>query len=293
MIDERGYFWQPGRDGLVGVEIDIVMSRAEVCEIRRPFDPRIVKAYVNFLQACRNRDIATVNGHPFLLEVCQDKHLSHLVVEEVLREHGVHNPRTLFFASRKALERTLPALRFPLVLKDPYGTLGRGIHPVADAGELAGRLAGRHFPLLLQELVEKTCNDQGEYLATRVVVGREPLGERPIVLCFYTQCSRSFTTNLGDGGRVGRGAADPALLACSLAILERVQADLLAVDYLIDSRGRRVFLEINHAPGTSEQTLELKPDLWERVVELGIERWRRGFRLPLPASVTGPPQAGD
>ena len=90
--------------------------------------------YVNIL-----RSIVTITKPttylPFTPEsfsICHDKLLTHLK----LQEYNVKNPQTLLFSSVKAAKGVMDELHFPIIMKLPHGTHGKGVM-FADSKESA------------------------------------------------------------------------------------------------------------------------------------------------------------
>ena len=274
VIDEKGNFLKANRGSLTPINFAGVISRAEICEIRNKFDPTVIKSYWNFFQACHVKRIPTINGHPFLLETCQDKFFSYLLVSSILKKYEIYGPKTYLFSSRRIFESIAPNLKYPLVMKDPFGALGKRVTPIMNYKELVKWLKSAQFPTLCQEIIEKT-NKDGCFQEIRVIASRNPVDENPIVAaCVYRNHS-NFTANLHKGAYYTLGREDKEdkdFSLCSLEIIEKMNADMIAVDFARDKNGKKIFFEINYSPGTSEQLIKLKGNIWKKVIELTVKR---------------------
>lgn len=274
-VDEAGNFFTTHRDTVRILRFDAVIARAHFWEFSDSLDEKIRTAYVNFLQACKTRRIPTINGEPFLVDICQNKFFSHVVLKKILRKHGIKNPFTYFISNKALFDRLIKHLAFPLVIKNPLGALGRDIYVVNTAAGARRRLHHLSFPLIFQEIIHKKKNQHGEFQDLRIIVSRNPHTEKPMILSVVWRNNADFVTNISHGGYYTLQDVKQDFIACAKDILTKLKADVLAIDFALDEQGRRVFFEINYDPGTGKEFVDLQGNIWSNVIQLVVERYQR------------------
>jgi [lysine-biosynthesis-protein LysW]--L-2-aminoadipate ligase len=137
------------------------------------------------------------------IEVCGDKGLQALLFDR----HGIAHPTTRHAFSHEQVREAIAELGWPVVVKPPSGSWGRGVTRLCDEGELeawtggweSADAAGKLFPVLVQEYVDKPGHD------LRVIVA----GERPVVA--FRRRSAHWRTNTHLGARVERVDISPEI----------------------------------------------------------------------------------
>ncbi|MDR7275437.1 RimK family alpha-L-glutamate ligase [Catenuloplanes atrovinosus] len=184
--------------------------------------------------------IATVNAAS-AIEVCGDKGLQALL----FARHGIPHPATLHAFTHEQVRDAVEQLGWPVVVKPPSGSWGRGVTRLSSEGELeawtGGResadAAGKLFPVLVQRYVDKPDHD------LRVVV----VGERPVVA--FRRRSAHWRTNTHLGARVERAEITPDIDGLCADVVSALGPGFYGVDLLENrSTGELAVLEVNANP---------------------------------------------
>lgn len=163
-------------------------------------------------------------------------HLGHDKVEMTRALWSVaesHVPQTEILPScAESIERVLDAFLFPLVLKEPRNSMGRGVFLVETPEELR-RLASLNSVLYVQEYLPIDRD-------LRVVY----VGERVVAAYWRIAGEGRFHTNVAQGGRLSFDNIPEQ----ALALVDRVAAEL-GIDHagfdLVEVDGHFYFLEFN------------------------------------------------
>ncbi|GAA0357215.1 RimK family alpha-L-glutamate ligase [Actinoallomurus spadix] len=184
--------------------------------------------------------IPTVN-RAAAIEVCGDKGLQALLFER----HGVPHPATRHASTYDQVREAITGLGWPVVVKPPSGSWGRGVTRLSGESELeawiGGResvdAAGKSFPVLVQRYVDKPDHD------LRVIV----VGERPIVA--FRRRSEHWRTNTHLGARVERVEISAETGRLCADVVSALGPGFYGVDLVEDrADGRMSVLEVNANP---------------------------------------------
>ncbi|WFE20249.1 RimK family alpha-L-glutamate ligase [Solwaraspora sp. WMMD937] len=184
--------------------------------------------------------ITTVNSAA-AIEVCGDKGLQALLFER----HGIAHPTTRHAFNHDQVRQAVAELGWPVVVKPPSGSWGRGVVRLSDQGELeawtGGResadAAGKLFPVLVQRHVDKPGHD------LRVIV----VGEQPVVA--FRRRSENWRTNTHLGAQVERVDIDAEIGRLCADVVAALGPGFYGVDLIEDrATGAVVVLEVNANP---------------------------------------------
>ena len=184
--------------------------------------------------------ITTLNSAS-AIEVCGDKGLQALMFDR----HGIAHPTTRHAFNHDQVREAVHELGWPVVVKPPSGSWGRGVTRLSDEGELeawtggweSADAAGKLFPVLVQEYVDKPDHD------LRVVV----VGERPVVA--FRRLSPHWRTNTHLGARVERVEIGLDIERICAQVLSALGPGFYGVDLVEDrATGRMSVLEVNANP---------------------------------------------
>ena len=191
------------------------------------------------LAAAEAAGIPTFNGY-FGVTACDDKMLTFLA----LADHGIPMPKTLpgllcyrpeKHVLKEAADRVEAEFGYPLVVKESYGSLGRGEYLVHDRTELVSVMEEvRLKPHLFQEFIAESA---GRDLRV-VVVGERVLGG------MVRTSGGDFRSNLARGGKAEAYPVDEGAAQLSLKIARLLRLDYCGIDYLFGKDGLLV-CEVN------------------------------------------------
>lgn len=160
-----------------------------------------------------------------------------------------HVPHTLILpSSPEGVERAADELGFPLVVKDPRNSMGRGVWKVGSRRELAERAAGLEI-LYAQELLEADRD-------LRVVV----VGDR-VVTAYWRLGGDGFHHNVARGGELSWRDVPAEAVELALDLARGLGVDHAGFDVMM-VEGCPYLLELNVMFGTrglSEAGIDLAP----------------------------------
>lgn len=174
---------------------------------------------------------------PAAFTLGHDKALTHIRWETA----GVPHPSTYLVATATAAKKVIERMKFPIVLKLPSGTHGKGVM-VADsfgsASSMIDTLGALRVPFLIQEFIETGGVDVRAFVVgNRVIAGMRRVAEK-----------RERRANIHAGGQGQRIAITDEIREIAIRAARAVGCDICAVDLLVGKR-KTYALEINLSPG--------------------------------------------
>ncbi len=227
------YLYQPKRlqeeFSRLGIAVDIRSGESlpvridgnELKTTLAPYDFCLFFDKDKYLLKAFSKVLPLFNGYEPII-TCDDKMLTCLA----LADQGIPLPKTVpgllcFSPSEKVslpfLENLERTLSYPLVVKEAYGSLGKGVYLVHDRAELTATLESvKCRPHLFQEFIRSSYGKDVRV----IVIGGKAVGG------MLRRSEKNFRSNLGAGG----SAAPYPLTAEMTAIAEKV-ANTLSLDY--------------------------------------------------------------
>ena len=191
------------------------------------------------LMAAEKAGLPVFNGF-YPVTVCDDKMLTALA----LAGQDIPMPKTLAGllcyrpeapVSPEAVRRVEEEFSYPLVVKECYGSLGRGEYLAHDRAELLSVMERvRMKPHLFQEFIAEST---GRDLRV-IVVGEEALGGMERV------SAGDFRSNLARGGHAAPYPVDEDTAALAVRIAKILRLDYCGIDFLFGKNGLLV-CEVN------------------------------------------------
>ena len=173
------------------------------------------------------------------VEVCDDKMLTHIALADAVPMPATLPAPLCYTAgaplSEELIGRVEELLGYPVVVKECYGSLGKGVHLARDRAqlhEIAARLQGR--PHLFQKFVAESA---GQDMRVIVIGGRAVGAMRRI-------SQGDFRSNAELGGRGEAARLDPAVAAICERAAQALGLDYCGVDLLFSADGPLV-CEVN------------------------------------------------
>lgn len=203
------------------------------------------------------------------LDVCHDKGLQALL----FARHGIPHPRSFHAYTDEDVARCGEELGWPVVVKPLSASWGRGVVRLTGPETLAawsgGResadAAGKAFPVLVQEYVEKPEHD------LRVIV----IGNQPVVA--IERRSTDWRTNTHLGASVRRTEITESITLLCKQVTDLVGPGFYGVDLVEDVRDRQLrVLEVNANPEFARSSREHGVNIAELLADHVAERIR-GF----------------
>ncbi len=174
---------------------------------------------------------------PFAFTVGHDKVLTHLD----LQRFNIPTPKTYLTATPEAAKKTLEKINYPIIMKLPSGTHGKGVmfaDSLPSATSMLDTLSALKQPFLIQEYIDTDGAD------TRAIV----VGEKVVAAMKRKAVKGEKRANIHAGG-TGE-AITPDYQTCKIAVeaAKALGMDICAVDILEGVKGPLV-LELNLSPG--------------------------------------------
>jgi ribosomal protein S6--L-glutamate ligase len=218
--------------------------------------------YANLL-----RSIGTLLGDktyipikPSTYTVCHDKLLTHIT----LQKHKVPQPDTFIASTSEAAKKILKKLPYPIVLKLPTGTHGKGVM-LADSYESASSmidaLAVLKQPFLLQEYIETDSTDTRAF-----VVGDEVVAAMKRIAVKGEKRANIHAGGRGEATNLSAKAKKTAIMAA-----KSLGAEICGVDMLESVRGPKV-IEVNSSPGLQGITKATGVKVADKIAKFLFER---------------------
>jgi ribosomal protein S6--L-glutamate ligase len=169
--------------------------------------------------------------------IVNDKLLTHLELDK----SRIPMPKTYVVATVESAKISLPKMKFPIIIKLPQGTHGKGVmmvDTIASAKGLLDTLSTLNQPFLIQEFVE--CG--GEDVRCFVV------GDQVVASMKRKAAGEDIRSNLHSGGVAEKFEASPAMKEIAVKAAKQLGCDICGVDILETPQGG-VVIEANVSPG--------------------------------------------
>ncbi len=158
-----------------------------------------------------------------------------------LRKSNVPLPKTYFAATTESTKKLLEEVHYPIIMKIPSGTQGKGVmfaDSISSARSMLDTLEVFNQPYILQEYVETNATD-----IRAVVIGNKVSG------AMKRKAEKSelrANIHMGAKGQPLELDADTEQIAIKAA--RAIGAEICAVD-ILDSGGKPQVIEVNLSPG--------------------------------------------
>ena len=162
------------------------------------------------------------------VELCDDKMLTHIALSDC----GIPMPRTvaapLCYKNGARLGEFQTGLRFPIVVKECYGSFGEQVYLARDEGELSAlRERLKYRPHLYQEFVETSA---GRDVRVICIGGK-------VIAAMKRTAENDFRSNIGLGGKGEPFALDEAGKELCEKVASRLGLDYCGIDLLFGEEG--------------------------------------------------------
>ncbi len=166
------------------------------------------------------------------IELCDDKMTTHIA----LSGYGIPMPKTVpgllcydadALVKREELDEIERRLGYPVIIKQSYGSLGKGVFKADDRAELEKTAEFvRMSPHLFQEFIEPAGCDMRV-----IVVGDEVLGGIERI------SETDFRSNIGLGARAEKTSVPQDIKKYALAAAKTLGLDYCGIDFLLGADG--------------------------------------------------------
>ena len=169
--------------------------------------------------------------------ITHNKLLTHLA----LQQHNIAMPKTYISPTAEAAKILLTKVNYPIVMKFPEGTQGKGVmfaDSFSSASSLLDALGALNQPFIIQEYVETGGTD------IRALV----VGDKVVAAMRRRAQTNEKRANLHAGGVAEPMQLDRDSIALALDCAKALKAEVCGVDILVGPLGPTV-IEANISPG--------------------------------------------
>lgn len=185
--------------------------------------------------------------------VAHDKLLTQLA----LQQQNIPMPRTYQAATIEAAKSIMKQMNFPIIMKFPQGTGGKGVvfaESYASGSSILDAFTALNQPFILQEYVETGGTD------LRVIV----VGGKVIAAMERKADVTEKRANTHSGGKGEATVLDEKTKKLAIKTAHAIKADICGVDILVGAKGPLV-IEANVSPGLQGVTGATKIDVADHI----------------------------
>jgi len=196
---------------------------------------------------------------PTAFTIGQDKLLTQLKLDQ----NNIPMPKTYLASTTKAARGILKKVNYPIIMKFPEGTQGKGVmfaDSFAGASSLLDALTALKQPFLIQEYVETGGTD-----IRAVVIGDE------VVAMKRTAEQGEERANIHRGGKGKAITLDYEAKKIAVDAAKTIGAEICAVD-LLEGFNEYFVIEVNLSPGLQGITKTTNVDVADKIAKYLYER---------------------
>ena len=184
-----------------------------------------------------------------------DKLLTHLKAAEL----KVPMPKTYFMATTETAKNLLKKMNFPIVMKFPRGTHGKGVmfaDSYESANSMLDALAALNQPFIIQEYIETGGVDIRAFV----------VGDKVVAAMQREAVQGEKRANLHAGGTGKKVVLDWQTAKIALDTAKALECEICAVD-ILKGPTKAVVIEANLSPGLQGITKISKIDVADRIAK--------------------------
>jgi ribosomal protein S6--L-glutamate ligase len=230
---------------LKDIEVTLSSKNLEILYKGKPLDKYdCIYAKGSFRYATLLRAVSLIASEtsyvpikPAAFTIAHDK----LLTQFRLQQQGIPMPITYLTATPEAAKKILEKMQYPIIMKFPQGTQGKGVmfaDSFASANSMLDALTALKQPFLIQEYVETGGSD------IRAIV----VGDQVVAAMKRKAETGEKRANIHAGGKGEPVSLDANTRKIAVKAAEAIGADICAIDILESVKGPLV-IEINISPG--------------------------------------------
>lgn len=192
---------------------------------------------------------------PDAFTICHDKLLTH----QILQVAGIPMPMTYIATTSESGKRVLENMNYPIVLKFPQGTQGKGVmfaDSFASANSLLDALNLLNQPFIIQEYIETDGSDIRAFV----------IGDKVVASMKRKAVKGEKRSNIHAQGIGEAIELDNYTKKIAIDAAKTVGADICGVDILESASGPKV-IELNLSPGLQGITKATKIDVADKIAK--------------------------
>ena len=192
---------------------------------------------------------------PTSYTLAHDKMLTHIQLEQF----NIPMPQTYLTPSIESARALLKEITYPIVIKFPQGTGGKGVlfaDSYASASSMLDALEILNQPFIIQQYLDVDGKD------TRCIV----VGDKVVAAYQRVAAPREERANIHAGGVGAPHTPNPVTKRIAVKTAKAIGAEIVGVDILETSRGPYV-IEVNISPGLQGVTKTTKVNVAECIAQ--------------------------
>jgi ribosomal protein S6--L-glutamate ligase len=249
------------------IELSFQGTKAEILYQDKPIEDYDIYAKGSFRYVELLRSITSLRWNesylpvePNAFTIVHDKLLTQLE----LQRYGIPMPKTYLSATVPAAKTLVKNLKYPIIMKFPHGTHGKGVmyaDTASSAITLLDAMDTLKQPVLIQEFIDTDGTDIRAFV----------VGDKVVAAMRRKGAGIDPRANLHSGGSATPIELDHHTAALAVKVARAVGADIAGVDILESHRGP-VVLEANISPGLRGITSVTKIDIAEKIAKYLAEK---------------------
>jgi ribosomal protein S6--L-glutamate ligase len=187
-----------------------------------------------------------------------------LLTQLDIQKFNVPMPETYIASSQLIIKSILDKISYPVIMKFPRGTGGKGVmfaESYAAAASMLDALAALKQPFIIQEYVETGGVD------IRAIV----VGDQVVAAMKRKAASKEKRANIHSGGVGESIELDSYMKKIAVESAKAVGAEICAVD-IVEGRKGPMVLEVNLSPGLQGITKATKIDVADKIAKYLYKR---------------------
>ena len=257
----KKYFDEVDELNIKDIEINFSGKNSEVLYKAKPLDDydciyakgsfRYAPLLRSLTSLLKDKCYMTIKASAFT--IAHDKLLTQLK----LQQQNIPMPRTYLSATTEAAKKILEKVNYPIIMKFPQGTQGKGImfaDSFASASSMLDALSALKQPFIIQEYIETGGTD------IRAIV----VGDKVVASMKRKADVKEVRANIHAGGVGEAIELDSYAKKVAVDTARVIGAEICGVDILESAKGP-VVIEINISPGLQGITDVTKIDVADKI----------------------------
>lgn len=268
----KKYFEQVDDINLKSIEVDLGGKKPKVLVDGQPledYDCIYLKGSFRYLQILNSvASVLQKNTYvPFAPQAFlmgHDKLLTHLA----LQQHSVPMPETYISSGPAGAQKLLEKVSYPIVLKFPSGTQGKGVmfaDSLTSAKSILDAMSALNQPVIIQKYVETGGTDVRAFV----------IGDKVVAAMQRKAEEAEKRANIHAGGKGTGIKLDYKTQELAIKTAKAVGASICAVDILKAKGKGSLVIEVNLSPGLQGITEATKIDVADKIGKYLYEQTKK------------------
>ncbi len=255
------------------IDINFSGKKAEIMYKGQPiekYDCIYIKGSFRYAQLLRALSDLLIMDSSMFLPISPDAYtIAHdkLLTQLVLQQKNIPMPKTYLSATIDAAKELLSKTNYPVIMKFPQGTQGKGVmfaDSYSSASSILDALDALKQPFIIQEFIDTGNTD------VRLIV----VGDKVVASMRRIAKPNEVRANFHQGGSMEKYEPSDEVKKLAVETARAIGADICGVDVLESPRGPLV-LEANISPGLQGITKVTKIDIADLIARYLFDRTKQ------------------